>query len=159
MILTILSIAGITIITGLAYYAYQLTSQVKAVEKQQQEEATLAASNLRTRQQELINDIHFVARSVLAEQCEITEGVLRVHYLIHALDPETWQLDNLRAIREHHHATSNMPILDTYQKLPRKEQFQLDKKRWQLEADNKTNISTELDWLVSHTFPKVTLLH
>lgn len=150
---------GVLIIAGLAWYAWSLTRQVKAVEQQRQEEETLAATNLRKHQQELVSDIQFVARSVLAEQCEITEGILRLHYLINALDPDTWAQDQLSVCRTHHNAVCDMPILEAYQKLSKKEQFRIDRQRWQLEATHKENISKELQWLVDHSFPNITLLH
>ncbi len=151
--------AGVLIIAGLAWYAWSLTRQVKTIEKQRLEEETLAATNLRKHQQELVGDIHFVARSVLAEQCEITEGILRLHYLINALDPDTWALDQLRICRTHHGTVCDMPILEAYQKLSKKEQFRLDRQRWQLEETHKPDISKELQWLVDHSFPNITLLH
>jgi len=150
---------GVLVVISLGWYAWSLTRQVKAVEKQQQEEETQAAMNLRAHQQELVSDIQFVARSVLADQCEITEGVLRIHYLINALDPKTWGEESLRVCRRHYDAVCDMPILEAYQQLPRKEQFRLDKKRWQLEADHKSELLQELTWLASHHFPNITLLH
>jgi hypothetical protein len=52
-----------------------------------------------------------------------------------------------------------MPILEAYQKLSKKEQFRLDRQRWQLEETHKPDISKELQWLVDHSFPNITLLH
>ncbi|MBM94651.1 MAG: hypothetical protein CMI09_02220 [Oceanospirillaceae bacterium] len=155
----ILILTGLIIIGALGWYAWSLTSKVKEAEKRQQEEEALAAANLRAHQKELITDIQFVARSVLADQCEITEGVLRINYLVNALDPETWSHIELTICRKHYDAVCNMPILDAYQKLSKKEQFRLDKQRWQLEDDHKNDIQRELRWLSEYHFPNVTLLH
>ena len=51
-----------------------------------------------------------------------------------------------------------MPILDAYRALTPKQQFALDKKRFQLEEANKPAIERELHWLVEYRFPQVTLL-
>ncbi|ASP39380.1 hypothetical protein CHH28_12170 [Bacterioplanes sanyensis] len=150
---------AVVIVLALSGYAWTLTRRVKAAQQRQQQEEIAAAEALRSKQHELVNDVHFVARSVLAEQCEITEGVLRIHYLIQALDPATWAVDELATVRRHHQATAEMPILDAYQKLSKREQFKLDKQRWQLESDHKDAIEKELTWLVGHRFPNVTLLH
>ncbi|UXD87762.1 DUF2489 domain-containing protein [Thalassolituus hydrocarboniclasticus] len=159
MILTYgLIILGLLIIALLAGYAWHLTRQVKAVEQRQQEEEAQAAMQLRNRQLELLQDIRFIARSVLDEQCEITEGVLRIQYLMSALDPAVWEQDELCTLRSHYQSTSSMPILDAYKQLPRKEQFKLDQQRWALENENKTAIERELRWLVSYSFPAVTLI-
>ena len=158
----ILLIIGLLIIAGLAVHAWKLTRQVKQAEQQaqqqQQDEEAAAAHNLRQKQLELVTDIRFVARSVIAQQCEITEGVLRIHYLISGLDPDAWQLPELKTLRTHHDQTREMPILDAYKQLPKKEQFKLDKQRWTLEQQHKEAIEKELNWLVNYSFPQVTLL-
>jgi len=159
MILTYsLMILGLLIIALLAGYAWHLTRKVNAVKQRQQEEEAQAALQLRNRQLELLQDIRFIARSVLDEQCEITEGVLRIQYLLSSLDPTVWEQDELRAVRSHYQSTASMPILDAYKQLPRKEQFKLDQQRWALEKENQPVIERELRWLVSYSFPAVTLI-
>lgn len=159
MILTYsLMILGLLIIALLAGYAWHLTRKVNAVKQRQQEEEAQAALQLRNRQLDLLQDIRFIARSVLDEQCEITEGVLRIQYLLSALDPTVWEQDELRAVRSHYQSTASMPILDAYKQLPRKEQFKLDQQRWALEKENQPVIERELRWLVSYSFPAVTLI-
>lgn len=155
---TLLIIAALIIIAALAYYAWHLTTKVKKLHQAQQEEQAQAELQLRNRQLELLQDIRFIARAVLAEQCEITEGVLRIQYLMSALDPDAWQLDELATLRQHHEATAGMPILDAYKALPKKEQFRLDRERWTLEERHKPAVQRELQWLVSYRFPGVTLL-
>lgn len=154
----VLLITAIVIVAALAGYAWHLTRKVKAMQQRAQEEQARAELQLRERQQTLLQDIRFIARSVLEEQCEITEGVLRLGYLINALDPVAWELDELSAVRRHHELTSSMPILDAYKNLTRKEQFRLDKERFALEEEHKPSIERELRWLVTYHFPAVTLL-
>lgn len=158
----IISLSALIVIALLAGYAWQLVQKVKKneleAEQQQQQEAEKAAYNLRKKQQELVNDIRFVARSVVEQQCEITEGVLRIHYLISGLDPDVWQMNELQNVRAHYDATKAMPILEAYKKLSRKQQFKLDSQRWSLEEKNKLTIEQELKWLVAYSFPQVTLL-
>ena len=81
---------------------------------------TAAEQKLRERQLDLLEDIRFIARSVLAEQCEITEGVMRIHYLLTGLDSATWQRDELATLREHQRATCGMPIMDAYKALSKR---------------------------------------
>lgn len=161
-LLTLLTLTGLAIIIALATYAWHLVKKVKQAEsdaeRQQRDEEANAAHNLRQKQLELVNDIRFVARSVLEQQCEITEGVLRIRYLISGLDPDAWQLPELAQLRSHYDATRTMPILDEYKKLDKKQQFKLDKQRWTLESNNKDAIEKELRWLVAYSFPQVTLL-
>ena len=150
---------ALLVIVGLAGYAYYLAvklhkAKIELLEAQQQ-----AEQKLKDHQQKLINDIQFIARSVLSEQCEITEGVMRLNYLITALDADVWQDSALMTVRQHHGATADMPILEAYKSLSKKQQFELDNQRYKLEESHKTAILKEMQWLASYRFPSITLLH
>lgn len=160
--MTILHLAflatALLIILVLGGYAYHLLQKVKQVNVAKEKEQTEAELQLRRHQEELVSDIRFVSRSMIQQQCDITEGVLRIQHMITGLDPHVWQLTEITTIRTHYDATKNMPILNAYKALTPKERFQLDKQRLQLENDNKTIIEKELRWLVDYAFPQVTLL-
>lgn len=147
------------IILALAYYAWQLHCQLKKLENEQFRARSAAEQSLRQRQLGLVEDIRFIARAILAEQCELTEGVMRIHYLINGLDGATWQRDELQAMRALQRATAGMPILDAYKALSKKQQFQLDTERYRLEQEHQQAIHQELNWLIDFSFPSVTLLH
>ena len=154
----ILLVIGAVIIAGLGWYAWHLTRQVKALEKRRREEQAEAELYLRNKQLELVGDIRFIANSVLQQQCEITEAVLRLHYLISTLEPEVWHSHELATVRKHHEATREMPILDAYKALTKKEQFRLDNQRYALEEEHKLAVERELRWLAAYHFPSVTLI-
>lgn len=160
--MTILHLAflatALLIILVLGGYAYRLLQKVKQVNLAKKKEQAEAELQLRRYQEELVSDIRFVSRSMIQQQCDITEGVLRIQYMITGLDPHVWQLTEITTIRTHYDATKNMPILDAYKALSPKERFKLDKQRLQLENDNKMIIEKELRWLVDYAFPQVTLL-
>lgn len=153
-----LILCGSAIIAGLSWYAWYLTRQVKAMETRRREEQAEAELYMRNKQLELVSDIRFIANSVLQQQCEITEAVLRLHYLISVLDPQVWQTDELVTLRKHHEATREMPILDAYKALSKKEQFRLDNQRYSLEDEHKPAVERELRWLAAYHFPGVTLI-
>ena len=98
-------VLAVTIIAGLSLYAWRLTRQVSAMKQAQQDEEAAGELHLRQHQEELVGDIRFIARAVIAGQCEITEGVLRTHYLLHGLDAEVWAREELHMIRNHYDAT------------------------------------------------------
>ncbi len=135
----LLIILAVLVIIPLAWYAWSLTRKVQAMEEEQEREEAEAAMQLRKHQEELISDIRFVSRSVLQQQCDITEGVLRL-------------------LRAHHTATRSMPILDEYKALTPKQQFKIDKERLTLEHDNRLTIERDLKWLSTYSFPQVTLI-
>mgnify|MGYP000902449156 CR=1 FL=1 len=151
-------VLAITIIVGLSFYAWRLIRQVHALQQTQQQEEATGELNIRRHQEELVNDIRFIARAVVAGQCEITEGVMRTHYLLHGLDADVWAREELHSIRNHFDATRDMPILQAYKDLSRKEQFAIDSRRLKLEEEHKTAIEREFRWLNSYSFPQVTLL-
>jgi len=153
-----LLLAAILTVVPLAAYAWHLTRKVKVMEEEAKQEEAEAELHLRNYQKELVSDIRFVARSVVQQQCDITEGVLRLYYLIGGLDPDVWEMPELESLRTHHVAVRDMPILDAYKALSKKEQFRLDTKRLQLEADNKASIERAMSWLADYHFPQVTLL-
>ncbi|MEQ3694770.1 MAG: DUF2489 domain-containing protein [Alcanivorax sp.] len=154
----VLLITALLIIAALAGYAWHLLQQVKKVNLAKEKEQAEAELQLRHYQEELVSDIRFVSRSVVQQQCDITEGVLRIQHMITGLDPNAWQLTEITAIREHYDATKHMPILDAYKALKPKQRFELDKQRLQLENDNKLSIEKEFRWLAEYSFPQVSLL-
>ena len=153
-----LLITAAVIIAALAGYALHLTRQVKQMEAAQKAEEAQAELQLRRYQEELVKDIRFIAMSVVQQQCDITEGVLRTQYMIRGLDPAVWEMNELENIRRHYDATRDMPILDAYKALTPKQQFALDKERLRLEEENKIPVEREFRWLATYTFPQVTLL-
>lgn len=78
--------AAVAIILALSAYALHLVLALKTVKAEQQAAQALAEQKLRDQQLTLIEDIRFVSRAMLANQCDITEGVLRLHFLINSLD-------------------------------------------------------------------------
>ncbi|MDF1763976.1 MAG: DUF2489 domain-containing protein [Oleibacter sp.] len=158
MSFTLLVIIGLVIVVVLGVYAWRLTQQVKTLEENKRAEQAEAEMQLRRHQQELINDVRFISRAVATDQCDITEGVMRAHYLLSGLDTSVWGLSELSSVREHFEATRDMPILDAYKALSRQQQFDLDLKRVELEDMNKAAIKREFNWLASYSFPEVTLL-
>lgn len=150
---------GAAIILVLAGYAWYLFSKLRTLKKEQLATSIAAEEKIRSYQQELIHDVHFIARAVLAEQCEITEGVIRIHFLISKLDPDAWLNESLSTTRQYYAATLDMPILDAYKALSKQEQFTLDNERFRLEKEHKDAIHKEFKWLVAFDFPAVTLVH
>lgn len=155
----ILVTLGTAIILGLAGYAWHLWSKLRVFKEEQNEANRAAEEKIKEFQKELIHDVRFIARAVLEEQCEITEGVIRIHFLISKLDPEVWLNESLSTTRQFYAATLDMPILDAYKALSKQEQFTLDNERFRLEKEHKDAIYKEFKWLVAFDFPAVKLVH
>lgn len=158
-LLIVLLVIAVLIVAALGAYALHLTRKVKEQETRQRAEEAEAEQQLRQHQLGLIQDVHFVCKAVITDQCEITEGVLRLEYLVRGLDPDVWNAAELNTLRHFYSLAREMPILDAYKNLSRQEQFRLDKHRWDLEETHKDDILRELQWLVEYRFPAVSLVH
>lgn len=156
--LTLLSVLGLGVILALAGYALVLLKKVKDLKSRQLEELANAEMQIRKHQEELIGDIRFIAKAVVTDQCDITEGVLRIHHMIQGLDSDIWVMPELNSTRAHYESTREMPILEAYRKLSKQDQFQLDIDRAILEEKNKAGVHREFTWLSQYDFPKITLL-
>lgn len=160
--LLLLVIACVIILT-LAGYAIYLKQQVKKQQQEAQEkdeaERKLAQQNLDKRNQDIISDIRFIAQSVLTDQCEITEGVLRIHHLADALDSDIMQQVQFSTLHSHFNACKSMAIKDAYKALAKKQRFQQDQQRFRLEQDNKTAILKEAQLIIEYSFANLKNLH
>ena len=110
------------------------------------------------KQQEIAQDIRFIANAILQEQCEITEGCLRLIPLMNRFHQDLPFKPDFSRLLQHQQACSNMPINEAYKSLSRKEQFKLDKQRYELEAKNKDAILKEAKLLLNFRFDNA-LIH
>jgi len=104
------------------------------------------------KQQEIAQDIRFIANAMLQGQCEITEGSLRLIPLMNRFHQDLPFKADFARLLQHQQACSEMPINKAYKALSRKEQFKLDKQRFNLEAKNKDAILKEAKLLLNFRF-------
>jgi hypothetical protein len=152
----ILIVLASSLVAALATYAIHLLRKVKAVsiEKQAKDQAErlLAQQNLEKRNNNIIKDIRFIAQSLLNEQCELTEAVLRIHHLADAINSDIMQEDQFSAIHQHFLACKEMKIKDAYKALSKKQQFQQDQQRFRLEQSNQTEVLAEAQLITQYPF-------
>jgi hypothetical protein len=151
------------IIISLALYAFYLHFQIKNRQKAAQikddEERLLAQENLDKRNNNIIKDIRFIAQSLVAEQCELTEAVLRIHHLADALDSDIMQQVEFPTLRQHFNACKSMAIKDTYKALSKKQRFQQDQQRFRLEQENTKQVLAEAQLIIQYSFDNLKKLH
>lgn len=159
----LLTILACLIIVALSGYAIYLQSQVKTKQKEalakETEEQKLAQSNLDKRNNNIIADIQFIAQSLISEQCEITEGVLRIHHLADALDTDIMQQQEFSTFHSHFNDCKGMAIKESYKDLSKKERFQQDMTRFRLEEKNKDAILKESALVMTYSFSSLKNLH
>ena len=158
----LLSLACLIVIT-LASYAIYLHLQIKknkqeAIEKEKAERE-IAQENLNKRNNGIISDIRFIAQSLISNQCELTEAVMRIHYLADALDSDLMTQSEFSAIHIHFNGCRNMAIKESYKNLSKKERFQQDQQRFRLEESNRENVLKEAALIIKYSFSNLKNLH
>jgi hypothetical protein len=152
----ILFVIAIIIIVSLAAYAFHLHNKVKtlAQENQHKDEAErlIAQQNLDKRNNNIIADIRFIAQSLISEQCEMTEAVLRIHHLSDALDSDLMLQSQFCTIHQHFLACKEMAIKEAYKELSKKLRFHQDQQRFRLEQSNKSAVLAEAQLIIDYSF-------
>ncbi len=129
-VLVILSMAGYAV-----FLFYKLHKQ-----KNQLEQARNA------RFHNVIDSIDVIARAMLAQQCDLSEGVLRLKPLLDVLGLKLARFSAMWALYE---TVENMPILDERKTLKRNERMKLDLEREAKEAHLAQHIELELRQLLA----------
>lgn len=146
LIIAFTVISALTLMAGYYLLKVQKATKLKNIQAQKNHQAWLDHQN------DLIKDIIFIANSMSQEQCEITEGCMRLVYLINKVD-ETGQIQSkIPHIYSHYNATLHMPIKDEYKALTRKQQFKIDCERRDLENTNKSAVLSDTQNLANHIF-------
>jgi hypothetical protein len=122
-------------------------------------ERLLAQKNLDKRNDKIIEDIRFIAKALISNQCEMTEAVMRIHYLADALDSDIMLQNQYSTIHLHFLACKDMAIKDAYKDLSKKLRFQQDQHRLRLEASNETAVLAEAELIIQYAFANLKNLH
>ncbi len=158
-----LLITASLIVLLLAIYALhlhlQIKSKKKSATKKDEAERLLAQKNLDTRNNSIIADIRFIAQSLINEQCEMTEAVLRIHHLSDALDTDIMLQPEFSNLHNHFDACKSMAIKEAYKALSKKLRFQQDQQRMRLEQQNTETVLEEVKLISQYSFANLKQLH
>lgn len=144
--LTLLIILAVSIVMGLAFYAGRLLWLVKQQNIQQQQAAAKAAQQQQDKKQYLQESIVLISRAMLEQQCEFSEGALRLWVLL-----DHWpQADKPDAttsypgIYQMYSVVKDMPTHQARKEQDKKLTRQQDKLRLTAEKDLKAQIEDDL---------------
>ncbi|NMH60612.1 DUF2489 domain-containing protein [Alteromonas ponticola] len=140
-----LAIAGVIIILALGFYAGRLLYQLK-----QQNQRHQLARDKRTAK--IVESIQVIVKAMLQQQCELSEGAIRLCNLLEALpsaSPPDYS-EQYPKLYEFFHKVSGFAILDARAKLPKSERMRQDVAREQIEADYETAVLKELPALQAY---------
>lgn len=145
MIRYFLIVLAVFILLSLAGYAISLILKLRkqsALEHKLRQEAEKAQKE---RFQRIVDSIDIIARAMLAEQCDLSEGVLRLKTL---MDVIALKLEEYPAMWALYEVIEDMPILDERKTLKRNERMKLDLEREAKEAELESQIKQECQQLL-----------
>lgn len=138
-------VVAVLIVIGLAYYAGQLLWQVQDQKKQQQ-------AKLDKRITYLTDSIKHIALAMQAEQCEYSEGVLRIWVLLEHFKRDTQLNVDYSALYPGfaglHEIIKDMPTHEARKKLTKKDLAKMDMTRWQAEQKLEQQISEDVTKII-----------
>lgn len=97
------------------------------------------------RLERIVDSIQVIARAMMAEQCGLSEGVMRLKPLLDVLGKKLSDYPAMWALYE---VVRDMPILDERKKLKRNERMRLDLVREAKEAETADKIKDECNRLL-----------
>lgn len=134
-----LIILALLIVLAMAGYAFSLVLKLRR-QKQQ------LANAQKSRYLAIIDSIDVIARAMLAQQCDLSEGVLRLKPLLDVLGKKLSRFPAMWALYE---TVESMPILEARKQLKRNERMKLDLTREAKEVELAEQIKLELSRLLT----------
>lgn len=133
-----LCVLAILIILSMTAYALSLWLKILRHKKQLRQAKF-------SRYLKITESIEIIAKAMLSEQCDFSEGVLRLKPLLDVLGKK---LAEFPAMWELYQLVQDMPILDARKNLKRNERMKLDLARESKEIELEAKIRQELDTLL-----------
>ncbi len=147
----ILLLMGTVIVAGLAFYAGKLLWLVKLQTQRQQQEQQLFAQKQQEKKRYLQESIVLISRAMLEQQCEFSEGALRL-WVLYDHWPEQDKPDATVAypgLYQMYQVVKDMPTHEARKAQEKQLTRQQDKVRQQAEIDLKAAIETDVTALLA----------
>ena len=132
---------------------YLLWSQRQRLQQNQQRIAQLQEM-LEQQYQHRVSSIQIIVKAMAEEQCEYTEGCIRLYMLMSQLDPSLFEQQDLAVIKLMYTETEHMPIKEDWKSLDKKVKTKLTNQRIALENQHKQAIGVAVCTLQQHQFPE-----
>ena len=144
MMIVILFSAALLIVASLSFYAGKLLWQLKRQEKRQQQARQKRIDNI-------TSSIHVIAKAMEQQQCDLSEGCIRLCNLLPAIPLE--KLPDYPSVYPSiytlYRKVEDMPTHKAREQLSKKERLKQDYQRAEWEAELETAILPELAKLKS----------
>ena len=142
-LLALLMLLAIAILAGLSFYLGKLLMQIRYAKQQQQQK-------LQHKQQKLQEDIYTIAWAVQQQQCDLSEGCLRIWVLLDHLQPQDNQQNQQRypGIFALYDKIKHLPTHQARKELTKTARRKMDKQRFSDELEFKQQIQQDIDKLL-----------
>ncbi|MFA9488260.1 MULTISPECIES: DUF2489 domain-containing protein [unclassified Mannheimia] len=145
MLKIFLIVLAALILISMAGYAIHLMLKLKLQKKREQELIEQAKEAQKARYLRILESLEVIAKAMLTEQCDFSEGVLRLKPLLDVLGKKLSHYSAMWALYE---VVENMPILDERKNLKRNERMKLDLERELKEVELEAEIKAECEQLL-----------
>ncbi|AHG79294.1 Orf3 [Mannheimia varigena USDA-ARS-USMARC-1388] len=136
---------AVLILVSLAGYAGYLMLKLRQQKKREQALIEEAKEAQKARYLRILDSLDVIARAMISEQCDLSEGVLRLKPLLDVLGKK---LSHYTAMWELYQVVENMPILEERKQLKRNERMKLDLEREAKEVELSEQIKLECQQLL-----------
>lgn len=145
MLKIFLIVLAVLILLSLAGYAFHLMMKLRLQKKREQALIEKAKEAQKARYLRILDSLDVIVRAMISEQCDLSEGVLRLKPLLDVLGKK---LSRYTAMWELYQVVENMPILEERKQLKRNERMKLDLEREAKEVELSEQIKLECQQLL-----------
>ncbi|SDK95677.1 Protein of unknown function [Modicisalibacter muralis] len=125
--------SAVVVVGGLGMYALLLWRKVKSRDSFRREEIRRANENC-------LESLEVIARAMLADQVDLTEGSLRCKVLLEIIDPKLLERPSLRIFAEVHQRTAHLHTHSSRRVLTPLQRLQEDRQRHVVEDELRTGV-------------------
>lgn len=147
MLKIFLIVLAALILISMAGYAIHLIMKVNRQKRREQALIEKAKQSQKERYLRILESIDIISRAMISEQCDLSEGVLRLKPLLDVLGKK---LSYYNAMWSLYEVVENMPILEERKNLKRNERMKLDLEREVKEAELEAEIKIECEQLLKN---------
>lgn len=128
-VFALLATLGGAVLTGLVWYAWHLHRRLQAIELKQISQIQEHEDRRKKLEQDAQRGIQVLAGALVRDELTLTEGSLRIAYLLNQLDDTAEQKQQYSVFFQLAEATAHIPILDAWQELTTRKRRAYTKER------------------------------
>ncbi|AWB66635.1 DUF2489 domain-containing protein [Saccharobesus litoralis] len=143
-------VLGALLIIGLAFYAGKLLFKLQLQNKKEQAFLDEVKTKQAANNKHLIESVRYIAKAVREEQCELSEGAIRICTMLNNFaGQEDAYLETYPGFYQLFNAIKDFPTHQAFKDLSKQERMNQNMKRWNFEADVKEQMLEEAKLLQS----------